>query len=85
MRICFTKGEKSYKIAIKNSLIQIGKNKIKEYINNICDKLSNNENYYFYLNQQFEPHFLNYISYCFEKITDVEKQEGINFFEINYF
>ena len=78
MRICFTKGEKSYKIAIKNSLIQIGKNKIKEYINNICDKLANNENYYFYLNQQFEPHFLNYISYCFEKITDVEKQEGIS-------
>ena len=78
MRICFTKGEKSYKIAIKNSLIQIGKNKIKEYINNICDKLSNNENYYFYLNQQFEPHFLNYISYCFEKITDIEKQEGIS-------
>ena len=78
MRICFTKGEKSYKIAIKNSLIQICKNKIKEYINNICDKLANNENYYFYLNQQFEPHFLNYISYCFEKITDVEKQEGIS-------
>ena len=82
MRICFTKGEKSYKIAMKNSLIQIGKNKIKDYINNISDKLSNNENYYFYLSQQFEPHFQNYISYCFEKITDVEKQEGITNKEI---
>jgi len=78
MSTCFKKGEKSYRIAIKNALIQIGKNKIREYINNISDQLANNLNYYFYLNQQFEPHFPNYISYCFEKITDVEKQEGIS-------
>ena len=78
MSTCFKKGEKSYRIAIKNALIQIGKNKIREYINNISDQLANNLNYYFYLSQQFEPHFSNYISYCFEKITDVEKQEGIS-------
>ena len=78
MSTCFKKGEKSYRIAIKNALIQIGKNKIREYINNISDQLANNLNYYFYLNQQFEPHFPNYISYCFQKITDVEKQEGIS-------
>ena len=78
MSTCFKKGEKSYRIAIKNALIQIGKNKIREYINNISDQLANNLNYYFYLSQQFEPHFSYYISYCFEKITDVEKQEGIS-------
>ena len=78
MRTCFQKGEKSYRIAIKNSLIQIGKNAIKDYINDICNQLSNNLNYFFYLNQDFQPNFSNYISYCFEKITDLEKQEGIN-------
>jgi len=78
MSTCFKKGEKSYRIAIKNALIQIGKNKIKDYINNISEELANNINYYFYLNQQFEPHFPNYISYCFERLTDVDKQEGIN-------
>ena len=30
MSTCFKKGEKSYRIAIKNALIQIGKNKIRE-------------------------------------------------------
>ena len=77
MATCFNKGEKSYRIAIKNSLIQIGKNKIIEYINNICDQLANNLNYYFYLSQAFEPNFPNYLAYCFEKITDVENQDGI--------
>ena len=78
MSTCFKKGEKSYRIAIKNALIQIGKNKIRDYINDVSNKLANNLNYYFYLTQQFEPHFPNYISYCFERITDVEKMEGIN-------
>ena len=78
MTTCFNKGKKSYLYAIKNSLIQIGTNTIKEYINDICNQLSNNLNYFFYLNQNFEPNFSNYISYCFEKITDVENQEGIN-------
>ena len=78
MSTCFKKGEKSYRIAIKNALIQIGKNKIRDYINDVSNKLANNLNYYFYLTQQFEPHFPNYISYCFERITDVEKMEGIS-------
>ena len=78
MSTCFKKVEKSYKIAIKSPLIQIGKNKIREYINNISDQLANNLNYYFYLNQQLEPHFPNYISYSFERITDAGKQEGIS-------
>ena len=77
MSICFQKGEKSYRIAIKNSLIQISKNQIKEYVNNVCGQLANNLNYFFYLSQAFEPNFPNYIAYCFEKITDIEKQEGI--------
>ena len=77
MTTCFNKGEKSYRIAIKNSLIQIGKNKIKEYLDDICDQLANNLNYFFYLSQAFEPNFPNYIAYCFEKISDVEKQRGI--------
>ena len=77
MTNCFKKGEKSYRIAIKNALIQIGKNQIKEYITNISDQLANNLNYYFYLTEQFEPNFTNYLSYCFEKLTDVENQEGI--------
>ena len=75
---CFEKVETSYRILIKNTLIQIEKNKIKEYINNISKQLENNLNYYFYLSEKFEPHFANYISYCFDKITDVEKQKGIN-------
>ena len=77
MTTCFNKGEKSYRIAIKNSLIQIGKNKIKEYLDDICDQLANNLNYFFYLSQAFEPNFPNYIAYCFEKICDVDRQIGI--------
>jgi len=82
MTTCFKKGEKSYRIAIKNALIQIGKNKIKDYITNISDQLANNLNYYFYLNQKFEPNFQNYISYCFYKLSDIENQEGISNNEI---
>ena len=82
MTTCFKKGEKSYRIAIKNSLIQIGKNNIKDYITNISDQLANNLNYYFYLNQQFEPNFPNYISYCFDKLSDIENQEGISINEM---
>ena len=54
------KRRKTYRIEIKNSLIQIDKNKIRKII-------------------------LNYISYYFERITDVEKQEGIgNDYTENY-
>ena len=83
MSTCFIKCEKSYRILIKSTLIQICKNKIRDYINNISEQLANNLKYYYYLNQKFEPNFSNYISYCFEKLTDVEKQEGISNNEIN--
>ena len=82
MTTCFKKGEKSYRIAIKNSLMQIGKTKIKEYVNNISEQLQNNVNYFFYLNQAFEPNFPNYLAYCFEKLSDIENMEGISKNEI---
>ena len=53
LMLTWKKRRKTYRIEIKNSLIQIGKNKIREKI----------------------P---NYISYYFERIIDVEKQEGIS-------
>jgi adenylate kinase family enzyme len=77
MKTCFKKGEKSYRYAIKNSLIQIGKNSIKEYLDIIHSKLVNNLNNFNYLYNQFEPNFPNYIAYCFEKITDINEQKGI--------
>ena len=77
MNICFKKGEKSYKFAIKNSLIQIGKKAIQEYLNTISNKILNNYVYFDYLCLQFEPNFINYIAFCFEKITDISEQKGI--------
>ena len=84
MSTCFKKGEKAYRIAIKNSLIQISKNSILEYVNNICSNLLIDETYGSYLNQEFESNFSNFIAYCFEKITDVKNQEGINIKELEY-
>ena len=84
MSTCFKKGEKAYRIAIKNSLIQISKNSLLEYVNNICSNLLIDETYGSYLNQEFEPNFSNFIAYCFEKITDVKNQEGINIKELEY-
>ena len=78
MSTCFEKGEKAYRIAIKNSLIQISKNSILEYIDKIYSQLKDNPDYFSYLNQEFETNFSNYIAYCFEKITDVDNQELIN-------
>ena len=78
MSDCFHRGEKAYRIAIKNSLIQISKNAILTYINNISTQLKDNQDFFSYLNQEFEPNFSNYLAYVFEKITDVENQEGIN-------
>ena len=46
METCFKKGEKPYRCAIKNSLIQIGKNSIKEYLDIIHSKLENNLDYF---------------------------------------
>ena len=83
MLTCFNKGEQSYRFAIKNSLVQIGKNSIKEYIDVIHSKLINNIDYFHYLYQQFEPNFIDYISFCFEKITDIDKQKGIRKKDIN--
>ena len=77
METCFKKGEKSYRCAIKNSLIQIGKNSIKEYLDIIHSKLVNNLDLFNYLYNQFEPNFPDYIAYCFEKITDINEQKGI--------
>ena len=82
METCFKKGEKSYRYAIKNSLIQIGKNSIKEYLDIIHSKLVNNLEYFNYLYNQFEPNFPDYIAYCFEKITDINEQKGIQKEEI---
>ena len=77
MKTCFQKGEHSYRFAIKNSLIQIGKRSIKEYLDNMHSQLVNNINYFHYLYQQFEPNFFDYIAFCFQKITDIDKQKGI--------
>ena len=54
MSTCIKKGEKSYRYAIKSSLIQIGKNSIKEYMENMYEKLTNN-NYFNYLAEKYEP------------------------------
>ena len=77
MKTCFKKGEKSYRYAIKNSLIQKGKNSIKEYLDIIHSQFINNINYLHFLYNQFEPNFPDYIAYCFEKITDINEQKGI--------
>jgi len=77
MSTCIKKGEKSYRYAIKSSLIQIGKNSIKEYIENMYEKLTNN-NYFNYLAEKYEPNFSDYISFCFYKMTDIDEQKGIS-------
>ena len=77
MNTCFNKGKQSYIFAIKNSLIQIGKNMIKDYLQIIANRLVNNLDYFNYLHLQFEPNFSDYLAYCFEKITDINEQIGI--------
>ena len=77
MSTCIKKGEKSYRYAIKSSLIQIGKNSIKEYMENMYEKLTNN-NYFNYLAEKYEPNFSDYISFCFYKMTDIDEQKGIS-------
>ena len=52
MKTCFRKGEQSYRCAIKNSLIQIGINTIKEYLKKIDKQLKNNDDYFKYLSQR---------------------------------
>ena len=79
----YKKGEKVYKIAIKNSLVQIAKNIMIDYVTKISNKISDNLNYYFFLEKQFEPNFSDFIAYTFEKITDVENQKGIEIKELD--
>ena len=76
--ICFKKGENLYKYKIRNLLIEYYKIKIKEYLDNICSDILNNNDYSKYLNQQFEPNFSDLIAYSFEKIIDINEQKGIN-------
>ena len=83
MSICFKKGEKSYKYALKTALIQIGKNSIKDYLDNIHAKLINNINYFNYIYHQFDPNFADYIAYCFDKLTDIDEQKGISEEDLN--
>ena len=79
----YKKGEKVYKIAIKNSLVQIAKNNMIDYVEKIASKISDNINYFFFLQKQFEPNFPDFIAYTFEKLTDVENQRGIEIKELD--
>ena len=81
--ICFKKGENLYKYKIRNLLIEYYKIKIKEYLDNICSDILNNNDYFKYLNQQFEPNFSDLIAYCSEKIIDINEQKGINNEDLN--
>ena len=83
MKLCYQKGEQSYRFAIKNSLIQIGQKSIQEYLDNISNQIATNEDFCNYLKVNLEPNFLDYISYCFEKITDINDQRGIEQKEID--
>ena len=77
MSTCYKKGEKSYKIAIKNSLVEIAKNTFYKYIQNVVKYLSDDINFYLYLAKKFEPNFTDFISYSFEKFTDIVNKEGV--------
>ena len=83
MQTCFEKGEHSYRFAIKKSLIEIGKRTIKEYLVMMQSQIENNLNYFYYLSMRFEPNFPEYIAFCFQKITDIFKQEGITENDLN--
>ena len=74
---CYKKGEKSYKIAIKNSLVEIAKNSFYNHIQNVANYLSNDINFFLYLSKKFEPNFPDFISYSFSKISDIVNKEGV--------
>ena len=76
--ICYKKGEKSYKIAIKNSLIEIAKNYFINNINNIVKEfyLMSNQLANF-LGQNFDKNFQNFISLLFEKLTNFDNYTDI--------
>ena len=69
--ICYKKGEQSYKIALKNSLIQIAHKNLKQYIETKSNEYKNNKELCLYLEEKFEPNFSNFIAYIFENITNV--------------
>ena len=49
IQTCYNKGEQSYKIAIKNSLVEIAKKSFYNYIQKISNALGNNINFFSYL------------------------------------
>lgn len=71
----FQKGKSSYQIAIKNSLIEIGKNTLLSKLSKISNEFKQNNDFSLYLNSQFEPNFTNFISYIFDKISNLENHE----------
>ena len=77
--ICYKKGEKIYKIAIKNSLIQIANEYFLTNIENISNKIENDINLFLFLDQNFEPNFPDFISFLFEKIAYVDNFDNVNF------
>ena len=78
MSICFKKGEKSYKIAIKNSLKQIAKDIFINNIQNGANELYFMSNTYeIFLGQNFQPNFSDFITFIFQKITNAEKYTDI--------
>ena len=82
---CYHKGEKSYKIAIKNSLIQIAKKYFLNNIQYISDKIVRNKNLISFLEQKFEPNFSDFIYFIFEKISKIENYKDIKFNHLNGF
>ena len=76
--ICYKKGEKSYKIAIKNSLIEIAKNYFINNINNIVNEfylMSNQLDLFF--GQNFNQNFKNFIFLLFERLTNANNYKNI--------
>ena len=77
--ICYKKGEKCYKIAIKNSLIQIAEECCLKNIKRVSDKMKKDKNLFLlFLSQNFDPNFNNFMAYIFEKMANVEKFEDLN-------
>ena len=77
MSICYKKGLKSYKIAIKNSLTQIAKDYLLNNNKNISKEIENDKNILSFLEQNFDPNFIDFIAFLFEKITDVDNYKNI--------
>ena len=72
LEACFKKGKISYKVAIENSLVEITKNILNNYVNNIAENLLKKNELRFYVSEKFEPNFRDFIAYVFDKITNFE-------------